>query len=135
MKNLLFPMQFHVVGWLLFVPAAILGFLIYFSLIILAGTIGTVLNDAVIIGITIGSIFLVCSKEKHEDEMIRSIRLASLLNAFYIYSIILITSVLLINGLAFIKFMTANLVLLPLIYVVVFRLEIHRYNKMSKDEE
>lgn len=67
--------------------------------------------------------------------MIRSIRLASLLNAFYIYSIILITSVLLINGLAFIKFMTANLVLLPLIYVVVFRLEIHRYNKMSKDEE
>ena len=135
MKNLLFPMQLHVVGWLLFVPAAILGFLIYFSLISCAGTIGTVLNDAVIIGITIGSIFLVCSKEKHEDEMIRSIRLASLLNAFYIYSIILITSVLLINGLAFIKFMTANLVLLPLIYVVVFRLEIHRYNKMSKDEE
>lgn len=94
-----------------------------------------ILNDAVIIGITVGSILIVCSKEKYEDEMIRSIRLASLMNALYIYGIILIASVLLINGLAFIKFMIFNLVLLPLIYVIVFRLEIHRYNKMGEDEE
>ena len=122
-------------GWLLFVPAIILGILIYFGVISYAGVIETILNDAVIIGITVGSIFIVCSKEKHEDEMIGSIRLASLLNALYIYSAILIASVLLINGIAFINFMTVNLVLLPLIYVVVFRLEIHRYNKMSEDEE
>lgn len=117
------------------VPAIILGILIYFGAISCAGTIETILNDAVIIGITVGSIFIVCSKEKHEDEMIRSIRLASLLNALYIYAIILIASVLLINGMAFIKFMIVNLVLMPFIYVVVFRLEIHRYNKMSEDEE
>lgn len=135
MKNLLFPRQFQVVGWLLFVPAIILGILIYCSVINCAGTLEIVLNDAVIIGITVGSIFIVCSKEKYEDEMIRSIRLASLLNAMYIYGVILIASVLLINGLAFIQFMTVNLVLLPLIYVMVFRLEIHRYNKMSEDEE
>lgn len=135
MKNLLFPRQFQVVGWLLFVPAIILGILIYCSVISCAGTLEIVLNDAVIIGITVGSIFIVCSKEKYEDEMIRSIRLASLLNAMYIYGVILIASVLLINGLAFIQFMTVNLVLLPLIYVMVFRLEIHRYNKMSEDEE
>ena len=95
----------------------------------------TVLNDAAIIGITVGSIFIVCSKEKDEDEMIRSIRLTSLLNAVYVYGAILIASVLTINGAAFIEFMTVNLVLFPLIYVVVFRLEIHRYNKMSEDEE
>lgn len=122
-------------GWLLFVPAIILGILIYFGVISFAGVIETILNDAVIIGITVGSIFIVCSKEKHEDEMISSIRLASLLNALYIYSAILIASVLLINGIAFIYFMTVNLVLLPLIYVVIFRLEIHRYNKMSEYEE
>lgn len=135
MKNILFPRQFQVVGWLLFVPAVILGILIYYSVISCAGTIETILNDAVIIGITIGSIFIVCSEEKHEDEMIRSIRLASLLNALYIYAIILIAAVLLINGLAFVEFMTLNLILFPFIYVVVFRLEIHRYNKMSEDEE
>lgn len=135
MKNLLLPRQFQVAGCVLFVPAIILGILIYCRVISYAGTFETILNDAVIIGITLGSVFIVCSKEKHEDEMIRSIRLASLLNALYIYVVILIASVLLINGLAFIQFMTVNLVLLPLIYVVVFRLEIHRYNKMSEDEE
>lgn len=135
MKNLLFPTEFRTVGWVLLVPAIILGILIYCGVISCAGTIETILNDAVIIGITVGSIFIVCSKEKHEDEMIRSIRLASLLNALYIYAIILIAAVLLVNGMAFIKFMIVNLVLMPFIYVVVFRLEIHRYNKMSEDEE
>lgn len=135
MKNLLFPRQFQAVGWLLFVPAIILGILVYYNMVSCAGTLETVLNDAVIIGITVGSIFIVCSKEKHEDEMIRSIRLASLLNSLYIYGIILIAAVVFINGLAFMRFMTVNLVLFPLIYVVEFRLEIHRYNKMSEDEE
>lgn len=136
MKNLLFPRQFQVIGWLLLIPSIILGiYLYFFSKVIGTGTIETILNDAAIIGITVGSIFIVCSKEKHEDEMIRSIRLASLLQALYIYAVILIASVLLINGGYFFLFMIFNLVLLPLIYVVVFRLEIYRYNKMSEDEE
>lgn len=136
MKNLLFPRQFQVIGWLLLIPSIILGiYLYFFSKVIGTGTIETILNDTAIIGITVGSIFIVCSKEKHEDEMIRSIRLASLLQALYIYAVILIASVLLINGGYFFLFMIFNLVLLPLIYVVVFRLEIYRYNKMSEDEE
>lgn len=135
MKNLLFPRQFQALGWLLFVPAFILGVLIINNMIDCEGTLETILNDAAIIGITIGSIFIVCSKEKCEDEMIRSIRLASLLNALYVYGIILIVAVLLINGIAFAQFMSINLVLLPLIYFVVFRFEIYRYNKMSGDEE
>ncbi|MBO4994936.1 MAG: hypothetical protein J6C78_03100 [Muribaculaceae bacterium] len=135
MKNLLFPRQFQALGWLLFVPAFILGVLIINNMIDCEGTLETILNDAAIIGITIGSIFIVCSKEKCEDEMIRSIRLASLLNALYVYGIILIVAVLLINGIAFAQFMAINLVLLPLIYFVVFRFEIYRYNKMSGDEE
>lgn len=135
MKNLLFPRQFQALGWLLFVPAFTLGVLIINNMIDCEGTLETILNDAAIIGITIGSIFIVCSKEKCEDEMIRSIRLASLLNALYVYGIILIVAVLLINGIAFAQFMAINLVLLPLIYFVVFRFEIYRYNKMSGDEE
>ena len=126
MKNLLFPKQFQTAGWILFVPAVILGTLIYLGMVSFTGTLETVLNDAAIIGITVGSFFIVCSKEKHEDEMI---------NALYVYGIIMIVAVLLINGLAFVGFMIANLVLLPIIYVTVFRLEIHHYNKISEDEE
>lgn len=136
MKNLLFPRQFQVIGWLLLIPAIILGIVLYFVTPITGtGISETILNDTAIIGITVGSIFIVCSKERHEDEMIRSIRLASLLQALYIYAVILIASVLVFNGGNFFLFMIFNLVLLPLIYVVVFRFEIYRYNKMSEDEE
>ncbi len=135
MKNLLFPRQFQVIGWLLFIPALILGIIMYFTPGFCTGITETILNDAAIIGIISGSIFIVCSKEKHEDEMIRAIRLSSLLNAIYFYAVVLIASVLLINGPAFIMFMIFNLVLLPIIYVVVFRFEIYRYNKIEEDEE
>ncbi|MBD5311591.1 MAG: hypothetical protein HDS13_05480 [Bacteroides sp.] len=135
MKNLLFPRQFHLVGWLLFIPAAIVGMLLYFSFCNFHGVTEIVVNDAVIIGIALGALFIVCSKERHEDEMTRAIRLASLLNAMYMYVVILIASTLLLNGVAYFQFMILNLVLLPVIFVIIFRLELQRYNKMSDDEE
>lgn len=136
MKNLLFPRQFQIIGWLLLIPAIILGiYEYYFRPLTGTGIIDTILTDAAIIGVAVGSIFIVCSKEKHEDEMIQSIRLTSLLKALYIYAAILIISVLLINGGEFFLFMVVNLVLIPLVYVVVFRIEIYRYYKMSEDEE
>lgn len=135
MKNLLFPRSFRLVGWILFVPAIIMGILIVSGSCTLTGVAETVENDAVIIGIALGAVFIVCSKEAREDEMTRSIRLSALLNALYVYVVLLIASTLLINGVAFFQFMVVNLVLLPVIYVVMFRLEMHRYNKMSEDEE
>ena len=135
MKNLLFPRQFHLVGWLLFIPSAIVGMLLYFSFCNFHGVTEIVVNDAVIIGIALGALFIVCSKERHEDEMTRAIRLASLLNAMYMYVVILIASTLLLNGVAYFQFMILNLVLLPVIFVIIFRLELQRYNKMSDDEE
>ena len=131
-----FPRQFQAVGWLLLIPAILLGiYSYYFTPLTGTGVLEIIINDAAIIGTTVGSLFIVCSKEKHEDEMIRSIRLSSLLKALYVYAAILILSVLFINGGDFLVFMIFNLVLFPLIYVVVFRLEIYRYNKISGDEE
>lgn len=135
MKNLLFPRSFRLVGWILFVPAIIMGILIVSGSCALTGVAETVENDVAIIGIALGAVFIVCSREAREDEMTRSIRLSALLNALYVYVVLLITSTLLINGVAFFQFMVVNLVLLPVIYVVMFRLEMHRYNKMSEDEE
>lgn len=135
MKNLLFPHRFRLIGWLLFVPATVMGVLCYLNLYGYSGVSEIIANDAIIIGIALGALFIVCSKEPKEDEMTRSIRMAALLNSLYVYVALLVTSTLLLNGLAFWYFMVANLVLLPIIYVIVFRLEMYRYNKMSIDEE
>lgn len=135
MKNLLFPRGFQFVGWTLFVPALVLGVLVCFGILGLSGITETVVNDVIIIGITLGALFIVCSKERHEDEMTRTLRLSSLLNSIYVYAVILIAATLSVNGLAFYYVMLVNLALLPLIFVVIFRMEMHRYYKENGDEE
>lgn len=144
MKNFLFPRVFHVIGWILFVPAVVFGLLIFinafdlsdsFGIDLPCGAMETVMNDAVIIGIALGAVFIVCSKESHEDEMTSSIRLSALLNSLYAYVVILIATTICINGLDFFSIMALDMVLLPIIYVIIFRLEMRRYYKLTEDEE
>lgn len=144
MKNLLFPRVCYFIGWALFIPSIIMGALLCISFFTSSDTFAidlptgiweTVFNDATIIGIAIGAIFIVCSKEKTEDEMTRSIRLASLLNSLYIYVMLLVVSTIFINDIAFFWVMAMNLVMLPIIYVIIFRLEMHRYYKISAEDE
>lgn len=135
MKNILFPTWCRILGWVLFIPSVILGIMCEADVMTLSGAIETAVNDTVIIGIVVGALMIVCSKEPQEDEMTRSIRLASLLNSLYIYVILLVAATLLVNGIAYFRFMMVNLVLLPMIFVVIFRLEMRRYNQMGQDEE
>ena len=136
MKNFLFPRSFQPIGWILFTLALIAGALTMFSdMLSFTGIMETVANDAIIIGIALGAVFIVCSKEKVEDEMTKSIRLASLLNSLYVYVVLLFCSTILINGVNYFWFMIVNLVLFPIIFVILFRLEMHSYNKLSENEE
>ena len=136
MKNYLFPHIFQPIGWIMFVPSLIIGAIIYFEMPVFGtGITETIVIDSVIIGIALGALFIVCSKERCEDEMTKSIRLSSLLNSIYAYVILLIGSTILINGANFLIFTLFNLVLFPIIFVCSFRLEIHRYNKICQDEE
>ena len=135
MKNLLFPHFFQPIGWVMFVPSLVMGALIYFSVITLSGAAETAVNDAVIIGIVLGALFIVCSKERVEDEMTKSIRLASLLNSIYAYVALLVVCTIFINGVDFLIFSVFNLVLLPILFVCNFRLEMDRYHKMFGNEE
>ena len=135
MKNLLFPHIFQPIGWIMFVPSLIMGVLIYFSVASFTGLPGTIVNDLVIIGIVLGSLFIVCSKTRGEDEMTKSIRLSSLLNSIYAYVTLLVFSTIFMNGSDFLLFTVFNLVILPILFVCNFRLEMHRYNKMCEDEE
>lgn len=135
MKNLLFPHAFQLVGWVMFVPSLLMGALVYFGVLSFAGSLETVVNDSVIIGIALGALFVVCSKERVEDEMTRSIRLAYLLNSIYVYVTLLIGCTILLNSVDFLAFAVFNMVLLPIIFVCNFRSEMHRYNKMCEDEK
>lgn len=136
MKNLLFPNKLQPLGWILFIPTLILGaYVLFFGLKLNSAVAETIINDIIIIGIVLGALFIVCSRERIEDEMTRSIRLSSLLNSIYLHAALLIICTLCINGFTFLYFVFANLALLPIIFVCIFRIEMHRYNKMSKDEE
>ena len=135
MKNLLFPRIFRPIGWSVFVPSLVIGSLILFGLMELPLGIETIVNDAVIIGGVVGALFIVCSREWIEDEMTKSIRLSSLLNSIYIYAVLLIVCTVLINGLDYLYFLFINTVLLPLIFVCLFRWELARNNKINGDEE
>ncbi|MCM1356304.1 MAG: hypothetical protein NC212_07860 [Staphylococcus sp.] len=135
MKNLLFPHCFQPIGWILFIPSLIAGTLALYSELPLAGRAETIVNDLIIIGVALGSLFIVCSKTRTEDEMVQSIRLASLLNSLYTYVVILIMCTVLLNGVEFLMFAIIDLALLPIIFVCIFRLEMQRYNKMTEDEE
>ncbi len=136
MKDLLFPHKFQPIGWCTFIPALVIGILIYFDTFSFLPNWGaTAVNDIAIIGIAVGALFIVCSRERIEDEMTRAIRLSSLLNSIYVYVVLLIACTLFINGLNYFYFLTANTVLLPVIFVINFRLEMSRYNKISNDEE
>ena len=144
MKNLLFPHIFQLIGWIMFVPSMIAGGIIFsgflpfdgiMELLSYDGMTETIVNDIVIIGIALGSLFIVCSKERIEDEMTSSIRLSSILNSIYAYVALLVVCTILINGVDFIIFAFINLSILPILFVCNFRLEMHRYNKMFADEE
>ncbi len=135
MKTFLLPHKFQYVGWTIFVPAIAIGCLIFFSVTSFSGLIETIVNDAAIIGIALGSLFIVCSRDKIEDEMTRSIRLASLLNTLYIYTLLLVATTIFVNGIYFMSFAIINLVLLPIIFVVIFKLKMQRYYKITDNEE
>lgn len=135
MKNSLFPYIFQLIGWIMFVPSLIIGALLYFSVLALAGITETIVIDSAIIGTALGALFIVCSKERVEDEMTKSIRLTSLLNSIYAYVILLVCCTIFINGVNFLMFIIVNLVLFPIIFVCNFCLEKYRYKKMCEDEE
>ncbi|MCX4332177.1 MAG: hypothetical protein OSJ25_01850 [Paramuribaculum sp.] len=135
MKTFLFPHTFRPIGWIVLVPTLILGILLLDGILSVDGSVETILTDTAIIGIALGSIFITCSRERIEDEMTSSIRLKALLTSLYTYIVFLVIWTLAVNGMAYLYVMAASLVMLPIIFVVRFRYEMHRYYKIKSDEE
>ncbi|WP_418983306.1 hypothetical protein [Alistipes sp.] len=159
-NNLLLPHAFQKIGWILLVPTLLVGLVVLLQggdtseLVekigrVLAGGAtspaenvsrivnGVVpwLNNVLIVGIIAGSLFVACSRERIEDEMIGRIRLNALLLALYVNFAIVILAALLVYDLDFIDVMVYNLFTLPLLFLAVFRGRLWRLRKEVRDEE
>lgn len=140
MKNLLFPHSFRLIGWILFIPTLLLGMLTILGIVgpPVLGPVGAaeiIMDDLIVIGIAVGALFIVCSRERVEDELTKEIRLLSLLYSVYAYVGLLVVCTILINGVDFLLFALINMALFPVIFAVSFRIMMSRNKMLNADEE
>ncbi len=139
MKNsMLLPYRFKKIGWAILIPTLLLGIVVAFQGFDTTGlsqNLETWLNNLLIIGILCGSLFITCSREKIEDEMIARIRLEALLFALYANTAVIVVSALATYGLAFVDVMVYNLFTLPLLFLVILRYRLWRLKKTIRNEE
>lgn len=146
-RSFLLPHIFGKIGWFILVPFTVLGLFIMFTggaevnlgrFFSATGNYreieSQILNNVTIIGLLVGLIFTSCSREKYEDEMISAIRLDSLLLALYISVLVLIVAVLCLYGNNFYEFLIYQMFILPLIFLVTFKIKMWRLNR-DNDEE
>ena len=150
-NRFLFPHQFKLIGWIIFLPAVILGllitlfdytpfewnatvFAIYDGGLFEASKAMTlvennVFDEIISIAAIVGGILAAFSKEKDEDEYIAQIRLESLLWATYINYGFLLFSSLFIYGLGFYQIMIFNMFTLLFIFLVRFNFILYKTSK------
>lgn len=135
LTKILLPHYFQKIGWLLFIPAVILGFLALsiefeFSWFEIAGiresgflvsSEENFTNELAIIGIFLSLFFIAFSKEQQEDEYIQKMRLDSILFACYGYFLFNVLGAIVFYGLDYFSFMLINMFTLPLLFIVRFR--------------
>lgn len=135
MRCFLFPRVFRTIGWILLVPTLLLGIMLLDGRLSFSDITQTIVNDAAITGIALGSLFITCSRERIEDEMTGAIRLNALLSSLYCYVAFLIICTIAVNGLDYFYVIAVSPVMLPLMFVVRFRYEMHKYYKLNSNEE
>lgn len=151
--NYLFPNKFKIYGWIILIPAAIVGVLSLIYEIQLSALefevpalfidefmgeksfVGTVVNNIFneIIGVLIilSSILVAFSKEKNEDEYISKIRLDSLVWAVYVNYVILLFALLFIYDYSFMFVMIFNMFTILIFFIIRFYWQLNKLKKQS----
>lgn len=154
-KTFLLPHSFKKVGWAILIPTFIIGLLMFidgcngFPSYLLTGVpkssrlyeildstvMGHVLNNIAIIGICMGSLFVACSREPIEDELITQVRLNSLLIALYLNTVFIVVSALCFYELDYLYVMIGNIFAVLLVFLVVYEVKLWRLKKSMDYEE
>lgn len=133
--RLLFPYRFRLIGWIIFVPSALLGLASMYA----GFTIGwlelgrstelfkglmssnNLTDEAAGIGVITGLLLIAFSKEKTEDEMSSYLRLEALQWSVYANYLVLVIAMLLVYDLAFFNVMVYNMFTLLLVFIARYR--------------
>jgi len=149
-KNYLFPHQFRMVGWAL-VIAAVAAYVacriwfpdwrfyipaLYYDSPFLEDKVegffvmaDTGILTIVIPLLTIGLLFIGFSKEKIEDEFVKSVREQSLVWATYITAALFILATLMIHGFAYTYVPYLVFFVFLTLFIVKFKIALFRFNK------
>ena len=156
-SKLLLPNKFKIIGWCLFIPAAILGVILSFTgfesnwlpakvfaifsndifvnsrlFSFIETDITTTVTGALFI---VGAMFIGFSKEKREDEFIAKLRLSSLLWAVWVNYTLLFLAFVFVYGTAFLNVMIYNMFTVLLIFIVRFNYILYKNSKTVPDEK
>lgn len=155
--KLLFPNKYKTIGWILFIPAAIMVIILMLTegnALEIKAPVFAIFNDqffkdshnfqvfetnitGTITGICfiIGAMFVGFSKEKKEDEFIANIRLSSLVWAVYVNYTLLLLSFIFVYGMAFINVMLYNMFTILVIFIGRFNYILYKNSKFVSDEK
>ena len=147
LKQILLPNQFKMLGWILLVPSAILGFLLMLSdlesTLKINSKVFALYNDEImgsqrhtgiistditntLVGVffILGAMMVGFSKEKKEDEYIANLRLSSLMWAVWVNYVLLLLSFIFIYGMGFFHVMIYNMFTVLIIFIGRFNIKL-----------
>ena len=100
------------------------------------GWVENSITDEILVVFSIAfGIMFAFSKEKHEDEMVVSVRLNSLAWATIINYVLIMLSYIFVYDVPFLTVMSAIMFSQLLIFIILFRYNIYKLNKAGADEE
>lgn len=156
-SNYLFPNRYKKIGWIILIPAIVLGLVMIVESFELAfldfnvpaifvnqlfgekqlyGIIQNNLLDEIIgILIIVGGLLVAFSKEKQEDEFINKIRLESLVWATYINYAILILAFLIVYDYSFFLVMLFNIFTILIFFIIRFKWQLVKLQNSNNHEE
>lgn len=160
-EALLLPNRYKKIGWLILIPATILGIYVIskgFSADLIQAKVFSFFSyplisnkppdrapfSMVYVDITntiagvlflIGSIFVGFSKEENEDEFIEKLRLSSLLWAVWVSNILLLIGFLFFYDFSFLNIMIYNMFTVQIIFIARFNYILYQNRKGATDEK
>jgi len=158
--NYLLPHQFKRIGWIIFVPAMLLGIFFFASEVdppflnihvfaffddgaifngdedvIFGITKNNIFDELIGLSLIVSMVFIAFSRQKNEDEFIAKIRLESLVWATYVNYAILLIAILFVYGMAFFWIMVFNMFTILLFFIIRFNWALYKSNNTLKHEK
>jgi len=155
--KLLLPSKYKTIGWIILIPAVIMGIIISltgYEANWLNAKVFAIFNDEVfgkkeffsfihtditntIIGFLfiLGGLLVSFSKEKNEDEYISKLRLSSLLWAVAVSYLLLLLAFVFVYGTAFLNVMIYNMFTVLIIFIIRFNYILYKNSKTVSDEK